>query len=290
MYKLVGVFYVIVSAIAFGFMAIFARFAYEAGATPMTVLFFRFFIASFFMLGFMKLRGLSFPRGKVLFVLILMGGIGYVGQSSCFFTALNYASAGLVALLLYLHPALVTIATVLIFKEKITSFQIVALVMALSGTILIVGLDASGQPLGILLGICAAIIYTCYILTGSWIIPKGRVIESTTAIMISAAAVFGIVGLFNGIQLPTTTTGMLYMVAIALVSTVIALVTFFLGMERIGPSNAATISTLEPVVTIILAIFLLNEMISIYTIVGGSLILMAILILTRLQSPKKAIQ
>lgn len=280
--RLFGVMMVAISATAFGFMPIFARFAYTSGTNPLTVLFFRFFIAALIMLGIMLYKGLSFPRGKTLWGLILMGGLGYVGQSFSYFTALTYASASLVALLLYLYPALVTILAALVLKEKVTRLQIIALFVALVGTALIIGFEISGQLIGIILGVLAALIYSVYIIAGSRIIPKGSVIPATTVIMMSAAAVFGIINLFNGLQYPRTIEGMIYILLIAVVGTAIALVTFFIGVEKIGPTSASTISTLEPVVTIIAAVIFLHEKMYSYNFIGGFLILTAIVLLTRL--------
>ena len=106
MQHLSGVFLILVSGISFGAAAIFARFAYGAGTNPITLLFLRFGIASICMIFMMLIRRLPLPRGQILFGLVLMGALGYVGQSFCYFTALTLISAGLVALLLYLYPAI----------------------------------------------------------------------------------------------------------------------------------------------------------------------------------------
>ena len=109
MQHLIGVFFILISGISFGAAAIFARFAYEAGTNPITLLFLRFGIASICMILMMLIRHLPLPRGQILFGLVLMGALGYVGQSFCYFTALTLVSAGLVALLLYLYPAILTL-------------------------------------------------------------------------------------------------------------------------------------------------------------------------------------
>src|SRR5579863_2489517 len=96
---------IVISAISFGALPVFARLAYAAGATPTTVLLLRFALAALVMVCVMIARKIPFPRGYVLLGLVLMGGVGYVGQSLAYFTALTVASAGLVALLLYLYPA-----------------------------------------------------------------------------------------------------------------------------------------------------------------------------------------
>jgi drug/metabolite transporter (DMT)-like permease len=68
-----------------------------------------------------------------------MGGVGYVGQSLCFFLALNHASAGLVALLLYLYPFLVTLIGVMFLGERMTPLRAAAVLAALLGTGLTIG-------------------------------------------------------------------------------------------------------------------------------------------------------
>jgi drug/metabolite transporter (DMT)-like permease len=62
---------------------------------------------------------------------------------------------------------------------------------------------------------------------------------------------------------------------------VVPVVTFLAGLARIGPTNAAMISTLEPVVTVALAALLLGETLQPVTLVGGGLILVAVLLLAR---------
>jgi drug/metabolite transporter (DMT)-like permease len=80
-----------------------------------------------------------------------MGGIGYVSQSYCFFTALNYAQASLVALLLYLYPLFVTILAAVFLKEHLTTSTVIALVLCSVGAGLTVGAARaarSASPLG----------------------------------------------------------------------------------------------------------------------------------------------
>ncbi|HYF63902.1 MAG TPA: EamA family transporter, partial [Herpetosiphonaceae bacterium] len=240
----------IVSAVAFGGLAVFARLAYDSGAAPITVLFLRFSLAALMMAGLMRARRLAMPRGRTLLGLIGMGAIGYVGQSLSFFTALTMASAGLVALLLYLYPMLVTIFSVVLFKERLTRVKAAALAAAVAGTALTIGPVGGGRPLGIALGVLAAVIYATYILVGSRVTPAAGPIPASTVIIASAAAVYGALMAAQGPVFPKTTLGWLAVGGVALVSTVIAIVFFFIGLERIGPTAASTISALEPLVTV----------------------------------------
>jgi drug/metabolite transporter (DMT)-like permease len=277
----IGVLLVLVSGISFGTAAIFARFAYEAGTNPMTLLFLRFGIASVCMLFMTRVRGAPIPRGRILLGLVLMGAVGYAGQSFCYFTALTLTPAGLVALLLYLYPALVTMLAVVILKEPVSKLKIIALVLALAGTALTIGPAKGGHPLGIVLSLGAAFIYSVYILVGSRITRQGTAIQSSTVIITSAAIVYGILIMIKGASFPGTWFGWVSVSAVALISTVLAIVTFLAGLQRVGPIYAATLSTIEPVVTVILAAWVLEETITPLRIAGGLMILFTVILLTK---------
>lgn len=283
MQKFKGMLFIIISAIAFGAIAIFARIAYQAGSDPISVLFFRFSIASLVMIPWVIAQKIPFPRGKFLLGLMLMGGIGYVGQSFCYFTALTMASVSLVALLLYLYPAIVTILSSLFFKERITGLKIFALILAFAGTVLTIGVRGGGQPLGILLAMTAPFIYSAYILTGSKITKEVGVLSSSTVVMISAGLVFGVLIAVKGLNLPQTLAGWGAIFAIALVSTVIAIIAFFAGLERVGPTNASMLSTFEPVTTVVLAATFLGEEVGFMRMMGGVFILLAVILLATME-------
>jgi drug/metabolite transporter (DMT)-like permease len=285
MQYLIGVFLIIVSGISFGAAAIFARFAYEAGTNPITLLFLRFGIASICMISIILVRKNPLPRGRILIGLVLMGALGYVGQSFCYFTGLTLASAGLVALLLYLYPAIVTVISVIFLKEPVSKLKITALVLALAGTVLTIGPAGGGQPLGIILSLGAAFIYSIYILVGSKLVKQGTAIQSSTVIIISAAVVYGGLISVQGPAFPVTLPGWISVIALALISTVLAVVTFLAGLERVGPTNAATLSTIEPVVTVVLASLILGETITPLRILGGMMILLAVIFLARGELP-----
>ncbi|HVM05454.1 MAG TPA: DMT family transporter [Acidimicrobiales bacterium] len=276
-----GVVLIAVSAASFGAMAVFARLAYDDGADVTAVLFLRFAIAAPLMALLMRLRGLAWPRGRLLAGLAAMGGLGYVGQSLSFFTALTKASASLVALLLYAYPAIVTVLSVLVLGERLTRPRVAALGVALAGAVLTIGPELSGEPLGVVLGASAAVIYSAYILVGSRLTPRSGALPASAVIMAAAAAVYAGVVAVQRPAFPATAGSWAAVVAIALVSTVVAITTFFAGMARLGPTDASTLSTLEPVVTVVLAALVLDERLSAAQLVGGLLILAAVVVLAR---------
>ena len=106
-----------------------------------------------------------------------------------------------------------------------------------------------------------------------------KAMASTTVIITSTAGVYvGIVAI-RGATYPMTSTGWIAIIAIALISTVLAFVTFFAGLKRIGPTTTSTLSTFEPIVAVVLAAIVLGETISPIQILGGILILTAVVLL-----------
>ena len=77
------------------------------------------------------------------------------------------------------------------------------------------------------------------------------------------------------------------MLGIIVISTIIPVVAFLAGLEMIGPINAVMLSTLEPVVTVLLAAWLFGEKLGIIVLLGGGLILAAVLLLTRSELKKE---
>ena len=282
---LYGAAFVALSAAAFGAMAIFGRYAYAGGADVLGLLTLRFVIGGAVLGWTAHRRGVVWPKGRALAAIAAMGALGYVGQSLCYFIALQHAQASLVALLLYLFPAFVTVLAAWWLHEKLTPVKCAALVLCLAGTALMVG-GGHGEPLGIALGLGAAVIYSIYIVVGARV-TRGIDPNATTSIVCLAAAVvfvtLSLVRTVAGVppHWPATAGGWAAVVAIALISTVSAMLAFFAGLARLGAARTSMLSTLEPVVTVTLASLLLGESLSVVQWVGGASVLGAVLWLVR---------
>ncbi len=267
-------------------MAIMARFAYASGVDTTTLLALRFGIAAGILVAIVLARGETWPRGKTLVTLVVLGALGYGGQAFTFFTALTLAPAGLIALLLYLYPALVAVLSASLLRERLSAAKLGALAVALVGTALTIGPASSASPLGVALGIAAAAIYAVYIVASSRLtarVPPQTmatvVIAAAGAVFLVAGAVFLVSALARGQTWQRTPAGWLAVLGSAIVSTVAAIVLFFAGLERVGPTRAAVLSTVEPVCTVLLAAALLGETIAPWQLVGGALILAAVVLL-----------
>ena len=276
--KLSGILLVAVSAAAFGLIPVFAKTAYASGTSTYTLLFLRFLTGTVFMFLLMRLRRLPLPSRREIVLSLLLGAVLYVGQSLTYFTAIKYASASVVSLLLYTYPALVMLGSAVLFHERITMRKLGALVLALVGAFVIIGTEFRASPVGIILSILCAVFYTAYILASARIVKAGTEIQSSAFIMLGAAAVYGGINLCLGFSPPAEWRGVVSVGLLALVSTVLAMWTFFTGMARTGPSTAALVSTLEPVVTVFSSAVILSEKLTVHVVIGGCLVLAALIV------------
>lgn len=266
-------------------MPVFARFAYSSGVSPVTLLFLRFASAAPVMLALVAYRGVRLPRGAALAALIGLGGIIYVAQALCYFTALTRAPASLVALILYLYPVLVALGATVVFHERFTPARAIALVLALAGAALMIGFERGGTTAGIVLAIAAATIYAVYILAGTRVMRSVPSLAAAAVVVCSTAVVYGGMLVARGPVWPGTTAGWLSIAALSLVSTVAAIALFFAGLERVGPTSASILSTFEPAVAVTLAALLLGEAVTPARIAGGVLVLAAVMV-TAVYSPR----
>jgi len=280
MNRLGGFILITISATSFGTLAIFGRYAYAEGMDIFTILFLRFTISAILMAALLVFCRESFPRGRLLALLSGMGALGYVGQSFTYMTAIKYASAGLVALLLYLYPVFVAVLSAFFLHEKFNRTKLLALGLATVGAALTAD-PKGGQLPGILLALSAAAIYSVYIIVGSGVMKKVSAIQSSTIIFASAGLVYGALTVFNGAHPPQSGRSWAVIGGMILIATIIPVVTFLAGLKRIGPTNASMLSTLEPIVTVFLAAMLFSEGLKPVILTGGVLIILSVILLAR---------
>lgn len=277
-----GVFMVILSAAGFSTLGIFIKFAYAAGVNTITLLTLRFGLCAAGLLLTLKLRHIDLTVSKKLaFQLFLMGGLGYGSMSFLFAASLAYLPASLSAMMLYTYPAIVSLLSFAIGDENFSWQKGLALAICFAGLFLILGTSFTGiNMLGCLLALSGAVVYSIYIIAGNRILKNVSPLISTTHVCISAGLIFVIAGLVSGeLTLSLSPVAWLSMLGIAIFATLFGILGFFAGLSRIGATNAAIISTLEPVLTVILSAFLLSERITLVQTCGGALILAGILVL-----------
>ena len=279
--RLVGIGLVGVSATSFGVMPILSKYAYDDGTEPVGLLAVRFTVAAVVLGAIVVLRRLPRPPRRTVVALLLLGGVGYLVESLAYFEALTRTSASLVALLLYLYPALVVVLSAIAFRERPSRVTASCVAASLVGTALTIGPVGGGETTGVLLGALAALAYAVYIIVSARVVRSLNPLMAGSWVIAGAAASYLLLAAVRRPQLPPTADAWAAALAIGLLCTVVAMVTLFAGFARLGASDASVVSTVEPVVTVALAALLLDERLSPLQLAGGVVVLAAVVVLAR---------
>lgn len=276
----VGAFSCLSSAAAFGLMAVFAKLAYADGAGVGSLLVVRFGVAGLLLLGLAAATGAirAMTRRSVLAALA-MGGFGYAAQAGLYLAAVSMVDASQVALLFSVYPVTVMLAAIAIGRERASARRMVALVMALGGIVLVLGGAAGGgfDPVGALLSLGSAAVYTSYILVGDRVVADVPPVPLVALICLGACVSCSVfAGFTGGVDLAVGPAAWGWLLAIVLVSTVGGILLFFAGLARVGPTAASLLSIIEPVVTVVGASLVFAEQLSLTQGLGGALVLTAV--------------
>ena len=290
MEQLIGVGLVVLASICSGINPILARFIYTTGVSPTSFLFIRFLLAGIIMFAIMRVQHLRFPTGRLLWALIFVGGIGVMASTWCYYTALLFSPPGIVAVLAYTYPVIVAIFSAVLLKMPVTKNMLIALGLTLTGAALTVGTGTGcGQFKGMFLAWLSGAAFALYIVFGSVCIKKAGSIPALAVIISATALAFLPVVAVEGLSLPSRFSGWLAIGAAIVISTVLGMYLFFLGLKRINPTDASMISTFEVVVVIFLSAVLMGEQVSLVKICGAAFIMVAVILLTRSGKVKRQV-
>lgn len=280
----------IVSAAAFGALPIFGKIAFDHGTNVVTLLFTRFAIACacMWLLVAVTRTPVRGHSSRLLLSGVAMGMFGYGIQSTMYFLALERIDASLSALLLYAYPAMVTGMAIVLGRERATPALLGALGVATAGTVLLLGdgLGGDANTVGVLLGMASAVCYTAYILAGDTLVAEMPPMLLAALVTLGGTISFGAYGSATStFRFRLDGTAYAAIVACAIVCTVLSVGTLLAGIERIGASMASVLSTIEPATTVLLAVVFLDEQASVVQLVGGALLLTAIVLCHRARRP-----
>lgn len=271
-YLLIGL-----SAAGFGFMPVFATFAYRDGLTLATLLFLRFTLAAavFLPYAIRHARRTGIPKRADLLRLVVLGGVLYMVQSALYFSSVKHISPALAALLLYVYPALVATVSAVVGRDRPSLAVVCSMVASFAGVSLVLGrIGADLNIVGVLQVLGAAGVYTAYILYGDRVSGSVHPVVMTACVSAAAAVSFLLYGAATGdLRFDFAFRGWLWVLALALASTVVAILCFFLGMTLIGPTRASIGSMLEPVVSIVASAVLLSSGLTWLQLLGAALVL-----------------
>jgi drug/metabolite transporter (DMT)-like permease len=272
------------SGAAFGAMGIFGKLAFDAGATVGTLLSVRFALAAALFWALVLASGaagrLRTLRRRDLWAGLALGGAGYAVQAGCYFAALERLDVSLLSLVLYTFPAIVAVAAVVLGRDRLDGRRVAALLLASGGLVLVLAGAAADalEPVGAAFGLGAAVVYSGYILASEGLARRVDPLLLSALVCTGAAALLtaatGVLGELRPAQL--TAAGWGWLACMAVVSTVAAIGLFFAGLRRVGPTTAAILATVEPLVTVLLAFAVFGETLTAPQLLGGALVLAAV--------------
>lgn len=243
-----GFLLVLLAAFCYGLQPLFASFAYAGGANPIGLLLARFSIAAAVLLALLYRQRIGLPSLRLVRQNLLLG-VGYG------LAALGYYSASLPKLF--------------------------SLLLALGGVALATGLSLAGASIGALWALFAAMAYGAAVIYGTHRVRHEHPLASAAIVLLGCAATFAVAALFQHAAFPVGGQAWLATLGLAVFATLIPVAAFLAGAPAIGPSAAATLSTVEPLVAVAIAVLLMGERLTLSMLVGGCMVLLAAVALAR---------
>ncbi|MGQ0700517.1 MAG: DMT family transporter [Panacagrimonas sp.] len=276
-------------AIFFSAKAIVAKLLYRHGIDAVTLIALRMLLAApFFALAaaWTWRNAPRLSRGDLARIAGL-GFIGYYGSSMLDFMGLQYITAGLERLILFLTPTFVLLLGIFVFKRRVTGGQWLAMGFAYAGIVLVFWHDVSLGSDKVVLGAgCvfgAAVLYAIYLLYSGELVQRiGTLRLVALAMSVSSVASIGQYALLRPIstlfeQEPSVWS--LSFVNATLCTVLPVLLTMF-GVARVGAGNAAQAGMIGPVSTLLLGWWLLGEPLTVLQLAGTALVMTGIFLLS----------
>jgi drug/metabolite transporter (DMT)-like permease len=263
-----GALMVFLSAVCFSSKAVIVKLAYQYPVDAVSLLALRMFfsVPVFVLTGYLSQKSTQKSAGAAnpatlsrsdYFWLVIMGLVGYYLSSLFDFLGLQYITAGLERLILFVYPTLVVLLSALFLGKPISRNQFLALVLTYAGVLLVLLGDVhvesrANMIKGGLLVFTSAITYAAYLMGSGQLIPKfGTVRFTSYAMTLAALGVFGhylVAGEQSLLALPGPVYG--YSFLMAMIATVAPAYLLSAGIQRVGAGNASIIASIGPISTI----------------------------------------
>lgn len=292
-----GIALAVLAALGFSFKAIFVKLAYAAAAVDaVTLLTLRMtFALPIALWASLWLCRAAPPLSRNDWSLLLaLGVLGYYGASILDFIGLQYISAALERLILFIYPTLTVLIGVLFMGKALEKRQVAALALSYAGIGLAFAhdLQVTDDMHAVLLGgafiFGSALSYALYSAGAEVAIRRlGTLRFAALAIIVSTFATqlhFVLTQPFSALAQPLEVYA--YAAAMALFSTVLPVFWQSAAVQRIGAARTVLIGTLGPMLTIFFAWLLLTEPVSIAQLLGAGLVLAGVLLVSRRQRPR----
>ena len=277
-----GVILAIISAICYGMNPLGALFLYEEGLNVNSVIFYRFIFASILLAIFMLIKKDSFYlKFKEIILLALLGLLFGISAISLFNSFL-YMDAGLASTVLFIYPIFVAIIMALFFKEKNSIITILSIIFAFLGVVLLYESDgANVSNFGIFLVIVSSLCYAIYIVIINQYL-KLSALKVTFYSMLFCTITILIHSSFDSSLniMPLINFNMwFYTLFLALVPTIISLLFLIKAIQIVGSTSASILGALEPLTAVLIGVYVFNEKITFWLVIGIVFILFGVLLI-----------
>jgi len=286
------------AAVFFSTKAIFVKLTYIYGADAISALALRMIMAlpMLLALAWYSARGGARPLTRADWKAVLMlGFIGYYLSSLLDFLGLEYITASLERLILFLYPTIVALISWMVLKKPIGAKGVLALALSYIGIAIsfVRDLQHTGDASAVLIG--GAFVFACTITYAVYIVGSGEVVGRIGALRFAAYATsvaalcclahFALTRpLSDAFDFPPQVYG--YCLAMAVIATVLPVIMTAKAIQMIGAPKVAIIGAVGPVATIVLAWWLLGEPIGWEQIVGAALVMSGVLLISVKPRPK----
>ena len=284
-----GVLLAVAGSIAFSGKAIIVKLAYRYGVDAVTLLMYRMLLALpfFLLLSWWASRGKDALTGKQWLQVIFLGFIGYYLASFLDFAGLQYISASLERLILYLNPTIVLLMGALLWGKKITRRQLAAFALSYCGVLLVFGhevkLDGANVGLGALLVFGSAAAYAVYLSYSGELVQKLGSLRlaglATSAACLFCIAQFAVMRPWSATQVAPEVLWLSLLNALA--CTVAPVLMVMMAIERIGAAKTAQIGMVGPMSTITMGVLVLGEPFNAWIVAGTLLVLGGVYLVSR---------
>lgn len=281
----------VVGAIAFSGKAIIVKLAYRYGVDAVTLIMYRMLFALPFFLAMVwwssRRNNSSISPGDWLGVFWL-GLTGYYLASFLDFAGLQYISASLERLILYLNPTLVLLLGLILYKKPISSRQMLGMAISYSGVLLVFGHEArltgADVALGALLVFLSAVSYALYLsYSGQMVVRLGslRLVGLATSIACALCILQFVLLRPMSSALSVAPEVVWLSVLNAVACTVVPVLLVMMAIERIGSGLAAQTGMIGPMSTILMSVLILDEPMTIWVVLGTLLVLSGVYVCSR---------
>lgn len=293
-----GIFYASISSASFGFSPLFSLALISAGLWNLDVLSYRWTVAAIILVvyAFAKKKTLRLTLDETWKILLLSALRAFT--SITLLIGYENIASGIASTINFMYPVVVTMCMMIFFGEQKSWINIGAISISLIGVYLMTsgdGLRVEGgnTALGLACSLISAFSFAAYyIVMKRTKADKIEAVKLTTWIMLMCAVYFIVAGfIFNG-KITIVTDGKLWIsiLGLGLWSTMVSNFTGVKAVRRIGPTLTSILGALQPLTAVILGVLFLNEHLSVMTVVGIGLIMLAVMIIVQHQSKKKHFQ